>query len=134
MRAEPALPLSTAILYRAQARFEQTPEQDRVLSPIEALRALALVEVAACGVSAAVLDFELMANLPTLSLFEPLSPALGLVRMLVDGLRFRMRGRLTASWAVYEAMLKRLAEGGNNVHTLDGAAQPRAPIAGRHVC
>ncbi len=91
----------------AQARYEQTPERDRVHEPVAALRPLARACVAAIGPVAARLDLELWAKVPSLAPFEPLSPALGVLDVLRRGVRARITGRTEQARTIYQALLDR---------------------------
>jgi tRNA A-37 threonylcarbamoyl transferase component Bud32/tetratricopeptide (TPR) repeat protein len=94
----------------AQQRYAATPDNDRVLEPLAALRPLARACIVTAGWVATRLDVALWSQLPSLKPFEPLSPALGVVDILNQGIGSRITGRFGEARALYEALLERLAQ------------------------
>jgi hypothetical protein len=94
----PPLERITRCLQRAQQVYEQTPEAERGLSPIDAIRELAIAAANVNSLSARTFDTDAVAQLPALlEPFVPLAPIVGLLHtqvvMTVDSL---IRGLFTA--------------------------------------
>jgi hypothetical protein len=94
----------------AAKRYAETPENERVLEAIHALRPLARACIQAIGAVSMRLDLELWEKLPSLKPFEPLSPALGVVDLLVQGNGKRITARYGETRAHYEALLARATQ------------------------
>lgn len=95
---------------QATARYEATPEHERVLDPGNAIRQLARVMLEALGLIVLSNDYAFWQRLPSLAPLTALSPALGVVELLVQGLGARMTGRTELALKSYAALLARLAE------------------------
>lgn len=106
---DPSIRLTRA-LELAQARYDGTEERDRGLPPGDAIRQLArtLVETSATVISS--LDYAFLKTLPSLEPFVPLSPALGVVDKLVNGLGNRIAGRNETAIKLYKELLERTAQ------------------------
>ncbi len=94
-----------AALNRARERYEQTPEPLRVLDPVSAIRQLARVVGSALTLFTRSLDLTGLRALPDLKPLIPLSPALRVIALLVDGLGARLSGRITHARCVYEELV-----------------------------
>jgi tetratricopeptide (TPR) repeat protein len=92
----------------AAQRHLAMPEIERVLEPAAALRPLAQACILICGWVATRLDVDLWSELPPLQQLEPLSPALGVVHLLNEGVGKRITARYEQARALYGAVLARL--------------------------
>jgi hypothetical protein len=95
-------------LTRTQQRYDATPEHDRVLAPIEAIRQLSRLVVSAIGGVIMALDVEHLRSLPRLAPLAPLSPALEACHMLVEGVDARCTGRLWRARRIYTQLLEKV--------------------------
>jgi serine/threonine-protein kinase len=98
-----------AALTRTQERYNATPDNERVLDPISAIRNLARALVAATGPISMTLDVELLHSLPKITPFLPLSPALVGTHMLIEGLDARCTGRFQHARRTYIELLERVS-------------------------
>ena len=92
------------------ARYQATSEHERVLEALDALRALGRACIQAVGTVAARLDLELWEKLPSLEPFVPLSPALGVVDLLIKGNGKRITGRAEQACVPYRKLLDRATQ------------------------
>ena len=99
----------TAALTRTQERYNATPEHERVLDPITAIRNLARGLVAASGPISMTLDVELLHSLPQITMFLALSPALVATHMLIEGVDARCTGRFMRARRLYIELLERVS-------------------------
>jgi hypothetical protein len=97
-------------LTRQQERYLATPDREQVYAFSDALRELARLIGATCSMAGSVLDLSLLARLPSLEPFLPLSPALRIVAEVADGTRDMIHGAHGRAAAHYEAVLARLEE------------------------
>ena len=96
-------------LTETQQRFLATPEHERVLSFVDAIRELARLIGVFCSMSLPTFDLELLESLPSIEPLKPLSPALGLIdELLVAGIDW-MAGRRRGLLA-YRRVLARISE------------------------
>ena len=95
-----------AALTRAKERYDATPERDRVLDPVDAIRRLTRCVIAASGPISMALDVTTLRTLPRLRLFSALSPALEASNQLLEGVEARCTGRLHRALARYAALLQ----------------------------
>jgi hypothetical protein len=102
---EPKARLITA-LTQAKERYAATPEPDRVIDPIMAIRRLTRCVIAAAGPISMALDVATLRTLPRLRLFSALSPALQASNQLLEGLEARCIGRLPRALTQYKALLE----------------------------
>ena len=102
---DPQKRLHTA-LSRARARYEATPERDRVVDPASAIRRLTRCVIAASGPISMALDVTTLRTLPRLRLFAGLSPALEASSQLLEGLEARCTGRFPIALSRYMALLQ----------------------------
>ena len=91
-----------------QARYLATPEHERVYSIPEAIRELAQLAAATGGIAVIFMDLSLVERLPSLTPLLPLSPALVVVQMLIDGSIEMIAGRGERVTAHYEKALAAL--------------------------
>jgi serine/threonine protein kinase len=77
----------------AQARFDKTPEFERVRAPFEAVLALAQTIVMAIGGMVVSNDYQFFDSLPSLEPLFPLSPALGLIQKNLEATKNVIGGR-----------------------------------------
>jgi hypothetical protein len=106
---DPKARLMTA-MGKARARYEATPERDRVLDPGSAVRQLARVLIQGSAVLTSALDIAGSQSLPSLAPLVPLSPALGVIEELIKGMIARMTGRAEVAQAHYAKVLARTGE------------------------
>jgi tetratricopeptide (TPR) repeat protein len=101
----------TEALTAAQARFDATPERERVLSPIEGVTAIAMTTRQAAAFAAASMDSELLRSLPNLAPFTPLSDALrSTVEYTLPASLHLTAGRYEEARRCYGATLERLSQ------------------------
>ncbi len=105
-----AMPRLVKALEATQARYDATPEPQRVLEPVHALRALARATITSVGACTPLLDVAGLRALPSLEPLAVLSPALGVVDMLVQGVLARITGRNDAVRELYVKLLERTAQ------------------------
>jgi hypothetical protein len=96
----------------AAARYQQTPEHDRVLDPKSAIGALARTMITAIGSFSRTLDVEEWRRMPDLAPFAPLSPAVAVVDRLARGFQARVSGRFEAACEIYRDLLTLMASSG----------------------
>jgi hypothetical protein len=95
-------------LEQAATRHHQTPAHERGLAPYPAIRPLVSTLLAALGSIACSNDYGAFRQLPSLAPLAPLSPAIGVVDQLAQGLAARITGRSEQAVAVYDALLVRM--------------------------
>ncbi len=105
----PQARLMTAI-GNARERHAAKAEPERVLDPGAAIRQLARVMIQSSAVLTSALDIAGSLELPSLSPFVPLSPALGVIELIIEGMVARMTGRTERAQAAYARVLARTAE------------------------
>jgi tRNA A-37 threonylcarbamoyl transferase component Bud32 len=107
-----ALPPSADRLERAltaaQARYDAAADSARVLPPIEAIRALVETVYSAASHAAVICDLQMLEQLPDLTPFEVLSPAIAGVREAIAGQRALIGARYEEALAIYAARLDSL--------------------------
>jgi hypothetical protein len=97
-------------LSRAQARFLATPEDERVLAPVDAIRELARLAGAVCSFAAQLYELETLESLPPLTPLAKLVPAIAVLRDVVDATLEWIRGRQLYYREVSERTLARIAQ------------------------
>jgi hypothetical protein len=105
---DPMARLSTAF-NAATERYNATPEQDRVLSPLDAIKQLVSYVVFSISVSVQALDLELQETLP--ALLEPFAPVSPVVRAMFGNARATRlsgEGKLEQARAVSVEVLQML--------------------------
>ncbi|HKO95070.1 MAG TPA: AAA family ATPase, partial [Polyangiaceae bacterium] len=80
-------------LASANARYQATPERERILNPAQAIPALARLVQSLATYASAALDIELLNALPSLAPFAPLAPAIAVGEVIVQGVRDLRAGR-----------------------------------------
>src|SRR5262249_38298454 len=93
-----------------QQRYNESPEAERILDPLAAVRQLArtLIQLSAIGVATRNLAF--LHSLPSLAPYRALSPALGVVQQIVEASRCRVTGRTAETQRIYRAVLERTSQ------------------------
>ncbi|HMI90940.1 MAG TPA: ATP-binding protein, partial [Polyangiales bacterium] len=112
---DPALPAAerlSASLAGAMARFEATPERDRVLDPKQAISELARALITSIGSFSRTVDVEEWSQMPSLATLAPLSPAVAVVDRLARGFDARLAGRFEHACEIYADTLKLIADNG----------------------
>jgi serine/threonine protein kinase len=94
----------------AQQRYQSSPESERVLAPIEAIRELAKVLVQAIGVIATSYDYRFWLSLPSLKPYISLSPALEVVDLLIKAIGYRITGRSEQCCVSYRGVIERTSQ------------------------
>lgn len=90
----------------ATARFNATPEAERVLAPADAIKQLVAYVVFSIAISVGALDCDLQADLFELLIpFEPLSPTVKAMRINALGTRLNGVGKHEAARAVFAEAL-----------------------------
>jgi hypothetical protein len=90
--------------------YEQTPERDRTLAPLDGIRELASFVAGVAGYAAATFDWDLLTRLPSLEPFAVLSPGIGISVTLCESLRELRAGRHEGYTRGYQEMLVRLEQ------------------------
>jgi hypothetical protein len=106
---EPSARLKQA-LDQVQQRNAARPESERLLDLVSAIRQLARTMIEAIGLTSASLDYGFWKTLPSLEPLTPLSPALGVVQLLVRGNGARITGRAEQARESYLQLLERTAQ------------------------
>ncbi|HVW24836.1 MAG TPA: protein kinase [Polyangiaceae bacterium] len=108
-----------AALAGAQRRYAESSERDRILDPKTAIVHFARAVTQIAGVITAGLDYTQLKRLPRVAPFAALSPAFGVVQMLLDGMASRYAGRLEDTRQIYLDMMARLgaSDGGGLDHS-----------------
>ena len=91
-------------------RYNEMSEAERVVDPASALTGLARALIQMIGVLAITCDYEGWKKLPSLRAFAPISPALGVIDQLVQGVGARIGGRIEQCLVIYRPLLERLAQ------------------------
>ena len=97
-------------LTQAMDRYEQLPDQERVLAPTAAIPRLAQTLIQAVGVATRTMDYDLLIHMPSIAPLAPLSPALGLVHKTVLASLDALTGRHESARQAYLAILERLRQ------------------------
>lgn len=97
-------------LARARTRYEATPESERGLPPADAIRSLARLCSTHVNMASLAQNLELLERLPSLEPFAALSPALGTIQLLVDGMKDFQSGRYVRVREKYARLIERLEE------------------------
>jgi hypothetical protein len=97
----------TAALTKTQARHDALPPNERVIEPIVALRAIARANITLIGSCAPLLDVAGLRALPVLTPLAVLSPALGVVNDLAQGVLARLTGQTDRARQMYVSLLER---------------------------
>jgi hypothetical protein len=93
-------------LERARARYEQTPESERVNDPLSAIAHLARAVVGAAGTVVLSLDLAHLRSWPRLAPLTALSPAIQAAVKLIDGIDARCAGRSPRARRLYLELLE----------------------------
>jgi tetratricopeptide (TPR) repeat protein len=97
-----------AAFAQVQQRYDATPEAERGLQMFEALAQLARMCGTFSTMAAVAHEPELVLQLPSLLPFAPLSPAIGTVDLMIDGMRHTLTGRTDSALDIYRVVLDRL--------------------------
>jgi tetratricopeptide (TPR) repeat protein len=97
-------------LTRQQQIYLATPEREQVYGVGDAVRELARVIGAACGIAGASFDLELLEELPSLEPFAPLSPSLRVIEQVKIATQLWLSGRTQRASKSYEEILARIRE------------------------
>jgi hypothetical protein len=95
-------------LEQAAVRHQQTPAHERGLAPAAAIKPLVSTLLAALGSIACSNDVDAFRQLPSLAPLAPISPAIGVVDQLAQGLGARITGRSEQAVAIYDTLLIRM--------------------------
>jgi hypothetical protein len=99
----------TKALEATQARYDAAADDNRMVEPVLAIRALARAFVSAVAMRTPLLDLAGLRALPSLAPLAPLSPALALLEQLVESVQARICGRSDHALARYKELLERSA-------------------------
>lgn len=105
----PAARLEQA-LARTHQSYLATPEEQRVCSPVEAIRELARLSGALCAFAVQLFDLDLLESLPSLLPLEALSPAIAIVNQLVLATGHWIAGRQQLHSEISEHILERISQ------------------------
>src|SRR6185503_17047419 len=94
----------------ARARYEQGSEHERGVSPVEAIGLLARLCGTCVSLSSVTQDPALVESLPSLEPFVVLSPAIGVVQRLIEGMTAFQAGRYDDTDATYREVLERVEQ------------------------
>jgi hypothetical protein len=100
----------TAALADAHQTYLATPENERGLSPMEAIKELGLLTRVVSGVAGSTFDLGLLELLPSLEPLAPMSPALLLAVQLVRATRELVAGNRLQAARVYGSIRERMAQ------------------------
>jgi hypothetical protein len=106
--AMPAAERFSQALAAAQARFEATPEPQRLMDPVSAIIHLKDCVRYALGTAAPAYDVATVRALPSFEPFYPFVPALSLIDELRRGVDARLTGRWDEARAIYRAQIELL--------------------------
>ena len=106
---EPTERIRTA-LARAEARYAETPDRERVLPPSEAIGLFSRTLTSATGRVTVGMDVVYLRSMPDLRPFAPISPALALLSHLREGVEARYTGRMEQACEIYRRVLERTAQ------------------------
>jgi hypothetical protein len=95
---------------QTQARYDQAPEHERVLAPVAAIRHLARALISTTALAAMSLEIRDVRGLPSLAPLVPLSPALGVIDLLIQGMCARYTARFERGLVFYKQLLARVAQ------------------------
>lgn len=104
---EPSERLQRA-LEQAAIRHRQTPAHERGPAPLAAIKPLVSTLLGALGSIACSNDVGAFRQLPSLAPLLPLSPAIGVVDQVAQGLGARITGRSEQAVSIYDALLVRM--------------------------
>jgi hypothetical protein len=110
---DPALPAQQRLeqaLLRAQARHDALPPAQRPWPPVDAIRELGRVCATYAATASAAFDLALVQQVPSLAPLAPLSPAIGVVQLLVDSIVHHQAGRFELARKLQAELLRRIAE------------------------
>jgi tetratricopeptide (TPR) repeat protein len=100
----------TEALTRVQQRYDVTPEAERGLAPVDAIRELARCCAMFSAVAILAFDPELLERVPSLIPLAPLSPAISAIQLFTDGVRAMVLGQTERSCGVLKVLLDRLSQ------------------------
>jgi len=106
---EPSARLGRA-LEMAQQRYDERPESERVLNPIDAIKELSTTLIAIIRVSATAFDYPLVVSLPSLEPLIPLSPLLDIVERNVKATTHFLAGRIDVGLQGFRDLLTRMSQ------------------------
>ncbi|HKP61355.1 MAG TPA: serine/threonine-protein kinase [Polyangiales bacterium] len=92
-------------LARAQERYQNTPEPERVTDVLSAIRELARATGSSVSMLTRAMDRDGLRVLPDLGPLTPLSPGLRVLALASEGLRARLSGRSERARCIYEELL-----------------------------
>jgi hypothetical protein len=95
---------------RAEARYAETPEHDRVLPPTAAMVLLSRTISSAASRVSIGLDLPYLRALPVLAPFAPISPSFALLHKVVCGLDARYSGNTERAREIYSEVLARATQ------------------------
>jgi hypothetical protein len=90
-----------------KARSEASDEKTRGLDPMVALKYLIRTQIAAAGMAAIAVDYAFWSQLPSIAPFVPLSPAVGVIETLIEGVGARIAGRSERACVLYRQVIER---------------------------
>jgi tetratricopeptide (TPR) repeat protein len=94
----------------AKKRWEETPKEERVAEPGEAIRQLAQTTIQAVGLVSISNNLELARRLPSLKPLYAISPTLAIVDQLAIGVTARITGRIERTRERYLEVIDALAK------------------------
>ena len=94
----------------AHERHQAAPEQERGFPPFESIKRLARLYAGFAATAGTAQERELLADLPSLMPFAPLSPAVAVIQQVVDGERALEEGRFERTRELFKSVLQRIAE------------------------
>jgi tetratricopeptide (TPR) repeat protein len=105
-----AMPRLVKALEQTQARYNAASELERVLDPLDAIRQLARGMITQLAVVALSMEVRDLNPLPSLTPLLPLSPALSVVDLLIQGMRARYTAHNERALEIYKELLERTAQ------------------------
>ncbi|HKU44098.1 MAG TPA: hypothetical protein VJR89_38320, partial [Polyangiales bacterium] len=110
LRDVPEAERLTQALSQQQQRYLATPPREQVYSVFDAVRELARLISATCGIASATFDVELLEALPSLEPFLALSPSLRVVEDLKGATLLWHSGGTHRASEIYEQILERITQ------------------------
>jgi len=100
----------TEALTRTQQRYDATPASERGLPLIDAIRELARLSAIFTGMAMVSQDYALLARVPSLEAFAPLSPAVSVIHAFISAQRDIMKSRDALGCAALLELVARIEQ------------------------
>jgi serine/threonine protein kinase/tetratricopeptide (TPR) repeat protein len=94
----------------AQGRYESLQEEEKILTPLEAVKELVQIIISATVVAVNAHDYSFLESLPSCEPLVPLSPAIWIINDLIESARSVLSARYEKAIERYRIILERLEE------------------------